>query len=315
MVNPLHIFYIGKDTLFTRQMLRQLDIGRNRFHRHPLYRRWSHYAYNNPVARNAERMAEKIAEYGPSLTIIIPLMFGLSALLFGKQGFAVAVSVTAALFALLSLVVLVGALSLATGLSAWAVARERLEGRWDLVMLIPKDRATVLWMRVSSMLHPYRPMMVTLEVLQNGLAIVAVFIVAIGNVDDSRLGVCLAFFIPALVLISWERYQDYALGVVSGTLMGLQFDDRRAFSLSLAATGFIIALRMAFVMIAYGISTPPGGFETVVPGFIGGVTVLPMVGIPLWACLVVGSVYVALREAVIALLWRASLRLIDNPSE
>ncbi len=313
MVNPLHIFYIGKDTLFTRQMLRQLDIGRNRFHRHPLYRRWSHYAYNNPVARNSEKASEKIAEYGPSLTIVIPLFFGLAALLFGRQGFTVAVSITAMLFVLVALIVLVGSLGLATGLSAWAVARERLEGRWDLVMLIPKDRATVLWMRVSSMLHPYRPMMVTFEVLQNALALISVFIVAIGNADDSRLGVCLAFILPAIVLISWERYQDYALGVAVGTFLGLNFDDRRAFSLSLSATGFIIALRMAFVMIAYGISTPPGGFETVFPGFIGGMTVLPMVGIPLWACITIGASYVIVREIAIALFCRASLRLMDNP--
>jgi hypothetical protein len=150
-------------------------------------------------------------------------------------------------------------------------------------------------------------------VVQNVLALLSVFIVAIGNADDSRLGVCLAFILPALVLISWERYQDYALGVAVGTFLGLNFDDRRAFSLSLSATGFILALRMAFVMIAYGISTPPGGFEMVFPGFIGGMTLLPLAGIPLWACAAVGISYVIVREAAIALFCRASLHVMDNP--
>lgn len=312
MINPLEFVYPGTNALFTKRMLNQLDIGRNRFHRHPLYRRWSHYAYNNRIARNAELLSEKIAEYGPSLLVLIPLLFGLSALLFGKDGFAVVVTLTGILFVLVSMVVLVGALSIATGLSAWAVARERLEGRWDLVMLIPKDRSSVLWMRVSSILHPYRPMMITFEILQNALAMIAVFIVALQNVNDSRLGICLAFFIPALFFLTWERNQDYALGVVVGAFMGLKFDERRAFSLSLTATGFIIALRMAFVMIAYGISTPPGGFEVVIPGFIGGMTMTPMAGIPLWACAIAGGLYFLVRELAIALFRRSVTRLIDD---
>lgn len=315
MVNPIHFIYTGaKDSLFTQKMLNQLDIGRNRFHRHPLYRRWSHYAYNNPIARRAELAAEKIAEYGPSLLVVVPFMFGLAALFFGKEGFAVAVTLTTILFVLVSMVVLVGALCLAAGLSAFAIARERLEGRWDLVMLIPKDRSTVLWMRVSSILHPYSPMMVTFEVLQNALALVAVFVVALSNVNDSQLGVCLTFFIPALFLLTWERHQDYALGVVVGTFMGLKYDERRAFSLSMSGVGFILAARMAFVMIAYGISTPPGGLEVTIPALIGGITVLPMVGVPMWSCVLVGTIYFGLRELAIAYFRHAALRLVDDPS-
>lgn len=313
MVDPMNWFYAGRDTLMTHQMLSQIDIGRNRFHRHPLYRRWSHYAYNNPIAQYAELLTERFAEYGPALTILLPLMFALAALLFGKDGFTVAFTLTAIVFLAAAVVVILGSLCVAAGLSAYAVARERLEGRWDLIMLIPKDRSSILWMRVSSILNPYRPTMITFEVLQNALAMLAVFVVSLNDVDDSRLGICLAFFIPALFLLTWERHQDYALAVAMGAFLGLKYDDRRAFSISLAGVGFILMARAVFVMVAYGISTPPGGMDVIVPSLIGGVTMLPMAGIPLWACAVGGFSYFAAREAAIAYFRHASLHLMDNP--
>ena len=50
--------------------------------------------------------------------------------------------------------------------------------------------------------------------------------------DSNLLGLCMLFFLPSLLLLGWERQQDFALSVSIGVFAGLMQRDRLALGLA-----------------------------------------------------------------------------------
>lgn len=304
----LNLLSVGWRSLSSNKVLRQLDVSYNRFYRHPLYRRWSIHAYEHPMAALAEKLPEKIGEVLTMSIVGIPLLALAVQVLFGSSMFAVLTAMLGAAVLVTVLVVSVLALALGALLAAMSVAQERGAGRWDLIMILPDDRSNLMLMRISSIIYPYRPFLITIEVLQNVIALLAVAIVGVAvDNNEQMMSLCLLYFLPSLFVLSWERRQDYALSLMVGGLVGVVYDGRRAFSMALVGTGLLVSLRMMVVLAAFGAGGTSTEFSAVIPALIGGPALIPMIGVQPWAALGFMLFYYAAREALISAVWRTTI--------
>ena len=200
-------FWYGWQHSPTGALIVQLNRSRMNFRQHPLYRRWSDAAYEHRLAYLAESVPGHVAQFLPVALLFGPFLPFVVVIIFGASVF------NAFLIALLIFLIAVALLiasadgMLAAGLTAGSLNQERESGRWELLMLIPEDRMSVVIMRVSSMLMPYRPLVGTMDFLQTVAAFIAALILSgrATETDSNLLGLCMLFFLPSLLLLGWER--------------------------------------------------------------------------------------------------------------
>src|SRR5574341_996696 len=127
MVKPidLQVFTDFLDTawhqLRSNWMLRQLDVSYNRFHRNPLYRRWSMKAYDHPAAHHAEAVPEKVTEILTMLIFGIPFGALVIQLLLGREMFMIMAYIIGAVILTLALLLSIAGLVASALLAALPV--------------------------------------------------------------------------------------------------------------------------------------------------------------------------------------------------
>lgn len=297
------------ENMRTGYILRQLDLSRFYFHRHPLYRRWRSEAYRAPLAYIAQEIPDKINIIIPWMLLILPT----GALMVGLIGGASAFSTLIALvgFFMLGIGLFVAALGtmLTIGLVTKALGEEHRAGRWDLLMLMPYDRASVVVMRAASMLHPYRPLISMLDLIQTGVAmLLALYINGQADTFDNNLvGICTAFWLPTLFILTWERRQDYALAVGVGVLLGMNDKPHNSLSMALGSGVVSLGLRLIFGLLAVGLAPNANGFGVLLPTVLAGPGMLFMMGVTPIISAALLIVYYLGREALIHVIWRRAL--------
>ena len=298
----------------TGRIFQQMLLTRVRFYRHPLYRRWSHSAYESRMAYLAEVIPEWLSHIIPLLFLVGPFVALFVAILFGTTVFNFFLLITGIILVTATLILASAGMVSSAALAAFSVVDEREAGRWELLMLLPHDRVSVLIMRISSMLYPYRPLISTLDVLQTLTAFMAAIIINAGSdsLNNDLLGACFIYFIPTLFMLTWERRQDYAISIALGAYAGLTRREQNALGLSLGGSTIMLAIRALIGMLAFGLSSRVNSFGVVLPVFIGGPAMMPVVGIPLSYSLLLLVLYYTTREFAITALWRASMRRITD---
>jgi hypothetical protein len=304
------ILYARWENSATGGLIMQLNRSRMNFRQHPLYRRWSDAAYDHRFAYLAETVPGQVAQALPVILIFGPFLPFLVVIIFGASVFKAFLVALAIFLVALALLIASADSMLATGLTAGSLTLERETGRWELLMLIPDDRMAVVVMRVASMLMPYRPLVGTMDLLQTVFAFVTALILSgrATEADSNLLGLCMLFFVPSLILLGWERQQDFALGVSLGVFAGLMQKEKLALALSLSSGGGIVFVRLVVAMIAVGVAPTAHGFWVVLPVCIAGPAMLPMMGTPILAFVPILLVYYVGREWVIRYLLRGGLR-------
>jgi hypothetical protein len=303
------ILYTSWENSATGALIVQLNRSRMNFRQHPLYRRWSDAAYDHRFAYLAETVPGHVAQLLPVALIFGPMLPFVVVVLFGTSAFKAFLVALAILLVTLALLIASADAMLAAGLTAGSLSLERESGRWQLLMLIPDDRMAVVMMRVASMLMPYRPLVGTMDLLQTVFAFIAALILSgrATEMDSNLLGLCMLFFLPSLLLLGWERQQDFALSVSLGVFAGLIRNERLALGLALSSGTGVIFVRLVVGMIAVGVAPTAHGFWVVLPVSIAGPAMLPMMGIPIPAFVPILLVYYGGREFVIRRLLREGL--------
>jgi hypothetical protein len=310
----MKLWHPNMDTLSTRRVLHDLTIIRMRFHSHPLYRRWSHSAYDSRLAYWAEEIPDQVSRILPTFFFVSPFLAMLVGILFGLDTLETVFEIVSIIFLILMLIVAAMGPVLAAGIAAGALAHERVAGRWDILMLIPNDRMSVVLMRISTMLFPYRPLVATLDILQTLSAILLVMVLNTQSLrgDASTLGACFLFFVPSLFLLTWERRQDYAFSVVMGSYSGIVQQPDKALGWALGGSVLMLGIRGLVGMLAVGLSPTTNGLSAALPAFVAGPGVLPMLGVHLDVTLVLLVLYYGAREIAITLLWRKSVERVED---
>lgn len=297
----------------TNFMLHQIRLARIHANHHPLYRRWSMEAYEGRLAYWAEVIPEHLIQYLPVIFMASPFGALFLAVAFGK-------ATVEAVFGLLALITLILIILIASlgpvlgaGIAALSLVVERQAGRWDLLMMIPRDRMSVLLIRISTIQFPFRPLIGTIDILQTLSAISLAFFLNIGRAEDTNiLSSCFFFLLPSLLVLTWERRQDYALSLAIGAYAGLHYPEDKALGWALSSSGAMVALRGFLAIMALGLSPHPNGWGTVLPAFVAGPAVLPMLGVHLLRVALLWALYYGLREIVIIWLWRASEHRVEG---
>ncbi|NJL96110.1 MAG: hypothetical protein HC915_21460 [Anaerolineae bacterium] len=298
--------------LASNRLLRQLDVSYNRFYRHTLYRYWSQMDYSTWLARMAEQLPSKIGEGLTLLIVAVPFAALTLQVLFGATIFSTVSTLFGVGTFAAALLVSVAGMSVATVMSAQAIAAERQSGRWDLLMMLPRERSSILLMRLSSILYPYRPLIVTFDILQSIAALFSVGLVALfWEVDNQLISLCIVYTVPVWLLLSWERRQDYALSMLVGAMAALVSLQRRTLIPAMVGVLLLLAYRLMMTLLAFGVAGFAPHLVMLLPGIIGGPAVLPMVGVPFGWSLVFIGLYFASREGVLLVLWRATLHQMD----
>lgn len=300
----------------TGRVMRQLTLARIRFSSHPLYRRWSMQAYEGRLARWAEIIPDLTAQYLPVIFMVAPLSLGIIALLFGTQMFQAVATILLLLFMVGVLVVSSAAPMIAAGVAAFALSKEREAGRWELLLLMPYDRAAVLMMRISTMLFPYRPLITTLDILQTIAALLLAVGLNAGSMSDDNasqiMGACFLFILPSLFMLTWERRQDYAASVALGAFAGVHPKESHALGWALGGSSSMVLLRAFIALIALAFSPLRNGLGTFLPAFVAGPAILPMLGVPLSLTVVLWVAYYGLRELFLVTIWKITVRRVEG---
>ena len=315
MDNLFSIFDLTWEHLSSTRLLRKLDVSRSRFYRHPLYRRWSAQAYSHRWAHLAEALPEKISQYTIVILLVVPLLALLIQVLLGEDIFDIFVVLFGVTGFLMAIVMSISGVGLASSLASMSVAAERSEGRWDLLMMLPNDRASVLLMRIASMLYPYRPLIATFDVLQGAVAFMSVLAVtlAVDMRNDDLISLCFVYILPCIALLIWERRQDNVLSLVTGAFAGLFYGSKNALSMAMIGTGLLLAFRLMIVLGAFAAMGRSAHLLTLLPALIGGPAMLPVIGLPFWGSIGFIVAYYAVREVIIGVVWQAVVqRMRDN---
>jgi len=297
----------------TGTIWRQMLLTRSQFARHPLYRYWNHRAFRTRYATLADLIPDHIAQILPIVVMLTPFVGIFITVIFGTGVFRA--FLLTVVFVLLSLVLVLAAVVplLTAAVAALSLMLEHRAGRWDLLMLIPHERPAVLVMRLSSMLYPYRPLTSTADVLQSLAAISAAVVVnaAAANTDDTLLAACFFFILPSLFLLTWERRQDYALSVAIGGMAGVSRQNALGFALGGAA--LMLATRLMFALLIFSVAGRPShSFNTIIPLFVGGPAMMPMLGFGLDSAVLLLALYYGLRELLIAALWKTAQEQLNQ---
>ncbi|MFP4323259.1 MAG: hypothetical protein ACLFTK_12465 [Anaerolineales bacterium] len=293
------------ESLPTGALLRRLQLSRYIFQRHPLYRRWLQDAYNTRAAYLASEIPDRMAEAIPLVVLVVPLVAFSFGIIFGLSTFLVAVGITAFIFLVAALLVAYLGPIMTTGLAAGALATERTTGRWDVLMMIPYERAGVMMMRVASRLEPYRPIMATLEILQSlaGMLIALVLSTRPSAINTNLLGICFITAPLVIVILMWERRQDYALSIALGVYGGLKLSAQDPFRLALGSGAALVTGRAIIGLLAVGLAVNAHGVWLVLPVMIGGPGLLLMLGTPWYTALGLLALYYGGREWAIRRAW------------
>ncbi len=293
------------ESLPTGALLRRLQLSRYTFQRHPLYKRWLMEAYSSRTAYFANEIPDRLAEAIPVLLLLVPVLAFLFGVLFGLSTFIMAVGLTAFILLVTGLVIAVLGAMLGAGLAASALLTERASGRWDVLMMIPYERAGVMMMRVASRLEPYRPIVATLDILQTlgGMLVALVLSTRPMAVNTNLLGICFLAAPLVVVILMWERRQDYALSVAWGVYGGLFFGQQDPFRLALGGGAWLLMGRALAGMLAVGLAVNAHGIWLLLPVLVGGPGLLLMLGTPWYVVLGLLGAYYGLREWMLARAW------------
>lgn len=296
----------------TGQVTRELRQSRIRFYRHPLYIRWTRDAFGSRLALLADAIPDWLVNIVPTLMVFLPVTALVIAILFGVQTFTAVMSI----FALMVVGLAVGVGTVGTpitaGVAAAALVGEQRSGRWEMIMMMPYDRTHVMVMRLSSMIYPYRTLITSIDLLQTFFAlVVAMYLSGSASSTDSILvGTCVIFAVPSLILLSWERRQDFALSVAIGAWAGLFGREQSTKIAVTTGTGLILVSRAIIGLLAIGFAPNAHGFALMLPIFIAGPAMLPMMGIALEWAIPLLLLYYGGREIAIHRVWRRSLNQV-----
>jgi hypothetical protein len=262
----------------------------------------------------AEEIPDQVSRILPTFFFVSPFLAMLVGILFGLDTLETVFEIVGIIFLILMLLVASMGPVLGAGMAAAALAYEREAGRWDILMLIPNDRISVVLMRISTMLFPYRPLVATLDILQTLSAILLVMVLNTQTLheDASTLGACFLFFVPSLFLLTWERRQDYAFSVVLGSYSGIAQPPERALGWALGGSAMMLGIRGLVGMLAVGLSPTSNGLNAALPAFVAGPGVLPMLGVQLDVTIVLLILYYGAREIAITMLWRKSIERVED---
>jgi hypothetical protein len=129
---------------------------------------------------------------------------------------------------------------------------------------------------------------------------------------DDLISTCFVFFIPAMLLLSWERRQDHVLSLAVGAFAGLVYHERLVLSRTIMMMGLVLGLRLMMVLLAFGVSGYALHLSSAVPGLVGGVGMLSISGVSFFPALGFALLYYALREALITAIWRNVVHHLEN---
>lgn len=308
------IFDLTWENLSSTRLLRKLDVSRSRFYRHPLYRRWSAQAYSHRWAHLAESLPEVLSQYSLALMLVVPLAALFIQVILGATIFNLILTVFGVSGLMLAITTSVAGVGLASALAAISVAQERSEGRWDLLMMLPGDRPSVLLMRIASMLYPYRPLIATVDILQSAIAFLSVIAVTVlvDMNNEELISMCFVYMLPCMILLTWERRQDHVLSLVGGGFTGLFYSSKQALSMAMTSAGLLLAFRVMFVMAAFAAIGRSAYLVTMLPALIGGPAMLPIINLPFWESLGFILVYYTLREVIIGIIWQIMVRRMQD---
>jgi hypothetical protein len=171
-------------------------------------------------------------------------------------------------------------------------------------------------MRISTMLFPYRPLITMLDVLQTLAALCLAIGLNAGTMSEENasqmMGACFLYLLPSMFILTWERRQDYAMSVALGAFAGIHPKESHALGWALGGSSSMVMLRAFIALVALALSPLRNGFGTFLPAFVAGPAMLPMLGVPLQLTLILWAGYYGLREILLIVLWRVTVRRVEG---